>query len=170
MPYLHTHARSYCNCDDRFNSNLAVTNVTLTSNRLQFTISASTPTPLPAQCTQDLNKVEMNTCEQEGGCQPRQLFCNRIAHPIPSAIAVAAQIGTGYEHFAAHRHAHRNPQAPCHSYVVLPLPCAVTYCRDSKISVTMNGMALRPPTFDNQGQGVLIPGVQVCKEALRAAA
>lgn len=67
MLYLHTHARSYCNCDDRFNSNLAVTNVILTSNRLQFTISASTPTPLPAQCTQDLNKVEINTCKQAAG-------------------------------------------------------------------------------------------------------
>lgn len=53
---------------------------------------------------------------------------------------------------------------------MLPFPCAVTYCRNSKISVTMNDMALRPPTFDNQGQSVLIPGVQVRKEALPAAA
>ena len=53
---------------------------------------------------------------------------------------------------------------------MLPFPCAVTYCRNSKISVTMNDMALRPPTFDNQGQSVLIPGVQVRKEAVSHAA
>ncbi len=54
----------YCNCITSYPSECLVTTVpTVSGNTASFTVSSSCPAPLYKGCSQNLAKIEINTCE-----------------------------------------------------------------------------------------------------------